>query len=221
MAYRRRGAIEAATGSLQSKTRSNHVTKWTPASRAGQEQARLRAVHQQIRMSDLRPWSRRALTFPPDSPAAWIHFAMWELWMGALVGVALGLGVFLVATSPNRIVAVSDLSACYAPPVVLPCEKIVYRGGALDAAFTALCGVMLIGVAAWFLWELWSAVEPRPMTDDFLKLLDESFGHNWRNPLKWPWSRVLWAYGFTAVGAMITASAGLMIWTLVGSSNPT
>jgi hypothetical protein len=28
----------------------------------------------------------------------------------------------------------------------------VYRGGILNAAFTSLCGLMLIGVALWLLW---------------------------------------------------------------------
>jgi hypothetical protein len=143
---------------------------------------------------------------------------MWELWMGMLVCVTLGMGVLLIFTSPNRIVAVSDLSNCYAPPPVsLPCERVVYRGGMLDAAFTSLCGLMLIGGAAWFLWELWSAVEPKPITDDFLRLLDDSFGHTWRNPLKWPWARMMWAYGFTAAGVVITAGIGMTIWTLVAS----
>ena len=92
---------------------------------------------------------------------------------------------------------------CYAPPPVsaaLRTDRV--SGGMLNAAFTALCGLMLIGVAAWFLWELWSAVEPKPITDDFLKLLNDSFGRDWRNPFTWPWARVLWAYGFTAVGAI-------------------
>jgi hypothetical protein len=170
---------------------------------------------------DMRPWGRGALTIPPNSAKAWIQLAAWELWMGMLVCVTLGLGVFLIITSPNRILAVSDLTNCYGtPPVVLPCERIVYRGGALDAAFTSLCGLMLILVAAWFLWELWSAVEPKPITDDFLRLLDDSFGRDWRNPLKWPWARVLWAYGFTVVGATLTAGVGMMIWTLVASSDP-
>jgi hypothetical protein len=138
--------------------------------------------------------------------------------MGMLVCVTFGLGVLLIITSSKRIVAVSDLSNCYGPPpVALPCERIVYRGGMLDAAFTSLCGLMLIGVAVWLLWELWSAVEPRPITDDFLRLLNDSFGSNWRNPLKWPWARVLWAYGFTIVGATLTAGVGVMIWTLIAS----
>ena len=67
---------------------------------------------------------------------------------------------------------------------------------------------MLIGVAAWFLWELWSAIEPKAITDDFLRLLNDSFGRDWRNPLTWPWARVLWAYGFTVVGATLAAGVG-------------
>jgi hypothetical protein len=174
----------------------------------------------QVSGSDMRPWGRGSLTLPPNSTQAWLRLALWELWMGMLVCVILGLGVVLVASSPNRIVAVSDLTNCYGPPpVALPCEQIVYRGGVLNAAFTALCGLMLIGVAAWFLWELWSAVEPKPITDDFLKLLNDSFGSNWRNPLKWPWARMLWAYGFTVVGASLTLGAGVMLWTLIGPSN--
>jgi hypothetical protein len=72
--------------------------------------------------------------------------------------------------------------------------------------------------AVWLLWELWSAVEPKPLTDDCLRLLNDSFGRDWRNPFKWPWRRVLWAYGFTVVGATVSAGFGLMIWTLVASA---
>jgi len=169
-----------------------------------------------VTLPDMRPWGRRPLTFPPNSTGAWIQLAVWEIWMGMLVCVVLGLGVLLITSSPHRIVTVSDLSNCYGPPpVALPCERIVYRGGALDAAFTALCGLMLIGVAAWFLVELWNAVEPRPITDDFLRLLNDSFGSNWRSPLKWPWARMLWAYGFSIIGAILTAGAVMMVWTLV------
>jgi hypothetical protein len=175
-----------------------------------------------VTLPDMRPWGRQALTIPPNSRIAWIHLAIWELWMGMIVCVTLGLGLALISTSPRRIVAVSDLSNCYAPPpVVLPCERTVYRGGALDAAFTSLCGLMLIGVALWFLWELWSAVEPKPITDDFLRLLHDSFSRDWRNPFTWPWARVLWAYGFTVVGVVLTAGVGLMLWMLVVPSAST
>lgn len=174
-----------------------------------------------VTLPDMRPWGRGSLTIPPDSANAWIQLAMWELWMGMLLCVTLSLGVLLILTSPDRIVAVSDLTNCYGPPpVALPCERIVYRGGVLNVAFTTLCGLMLIGVAAWFMWELWSAVEPKPITDDFLRLLNESFGREWHNPFTWAWARVLWAYGFTVVGATLTAGVGLMIWTLVASSEP-
>jgi hypothetical protein len=170
-------------------------------------------------MPAMRPWGRRPLIIPPDSANAWMELAIWELWMGMLVCLTLGFGVLFIITSPDRIVVVSDLTNCYgSPPVALPCERIVYRGGALDAAFTALCGMMLIGAAAWFLWELWSAVEPKPITDDFLRLLNDSFGRDWRNPFTWRWARVLWAYGFTLLGTTLTACAGVMIWTLMTSS---
>ena len=169
-----------------------------------------------VTLPDMRPWGRQPLTIPPNSRSAWIRLATWELWMGMIVCVTAALGVYLIATSPNRIIAVVDLTNCYAPPpVALPCERVLYRGGALDAAFTSLCGLMLIGVTAWFMWELWSAVEPKPITDDFLRLLHDSFSRDWRNPLTWPWARVFWAYGFATVGAALTAGIGLMLWTLV------
>lgn len=175
-----------------------------------------------VTLQDMRPWGRGSLTIPPNSSSAWIQLAIWEIWMGMLVCATFGLGIYLISTSPNRIVAVADLSNCYAPPpVTLPCEHMVYRGGALDAAFTSLCGLMMIGVAVWFLWELWSAVEPKPITDDFLRLLHDSFSHDWRNPLTWPWARLFWAYGFTVVGVTLTASVGLMLWTLVVPSAST
>jgi hypothetical protein len=173
-------------------------------------------------LHDMGLWRRGPLTIPPNSLRAWVQLAVWEIWMGMLVCVILGFGIALITTSPNHIVTISDLSSCYAPPpVTLPCERVVYRGGILNVAFTALFGVLLIGVAAWFLWELWNAVEPRPITDDFLKLLNDSFGRNWRNPLTWPWMRIWWAYGFTIVGAAVTASIGITIWALVASSHGT
>jgi hypothetical protein len=169
-----------------------------------------------LTLPDMRPWGRHPLTIPPNSRNAWIRLAIWELWMGMLVCATLALGASLILTSPKRIVAVADLTDCYGPPpVALPCERIVYRGGALDAAFTSLCGLMLSGVAVWFLWELWSAVEPRPITDDFLRLLHDSFSHDWRNPRTWPWARLLWAYGFTVVGVTLTAGVGLTLWMFV------
>lgn len=175
-----------------------------------------------VRLPDMRPWGGRAtLVIPPNSANAWVELAIWELWMGTLVCLLVSLGTYLIVTSPSHIVTVPDLTNCYAPPpVATPCERIVYRGGVLNTAFVTLCGLTLIGVAVWMLWELWSAVEPKPITDDFLRLLNESFGSNWRNPLKWPWARLLWAYGFTVVGVVLTAGAGLTIWTIIIAAHP-
>jgi hypothetical protein len=168
-------------------------------------------------LPDMRPWGRRPLTIPPNSANAWIQFAIWEIWMGILIAAVFGLGAVLIAMSPSRIVAVPDLTNCYAVPPVLPCERLVYQGGILNAAFTVLFGLTLVGAAAWLLWELWSATEPKPITDDFLRLLNDSFGRSWRNPLKWPWARIAWAYGFTLVGVTLSAGLGIMIWTLAAS----
>ena len=172
-------------------------------------------------MHELSLWKRRPLTIPPNSLDAWLRLAVWETWMGVLLCLVVGFGISLVVTSPDRIVALTDLSHCYAsPPVTLPCERIVYRAGMLNAAFTTLFGVLLLGVGAWLLWELWNAVAPRPITDDFLKMLNDSFGRSWRNPMTWPWARVWWAYGFTVIGAAATAGIVVVIWALVVGSNP-
>jgi hypothetical protein len=174
-----------------------------------------------VKLPDMRPWGRRPLTIPPDSRAAWVELAIWELWMGALVAIAGGFGAVFITLAPTRIVTMINLDACYAPPpVAIPCDRVVYVGGALDAAFTALWGVMMVGVAGWFLCELWLAVEPKPITDDFLRLLNDSFGRDWRNPLKWPWGRVLYAYAFTTAGAIVVAALAMSLWTVVGSSAP-
>ena len=174
-----------------------------------------------IGASDMRPWGRHSLTIPPDSRTAWMQLAIWELWMGGLVAITGGFGVLFIVVSPTRIMTRVDLSACYQiPPSRLPCAQIVYIGGALDAAFTALCGLMLVATAAWFLWELWSAVEPKPITDEFLRLLNDSFGRDWRNPLKWPWGRVMYAYGFTAAGAILTVAIAVTLWTALATSTP-
>jgi hypothetical protein len=172
-------------------------------------------------LPDMRPWGGDALRIPPDSRRAWIQLAVWELWMGVLVCGMLGLGLILVVTAPRHVISVADLTGCYAPPpVALPCERLVYRGGALEAAFTGLVGVLLLGVAAWFLCELWFAAQPKPITDEFLRLLAASFGSNWRDPRTWPWRRVLWAFGFPLVGALLTASVATLAWTAVADSRP-
>lgn len=171
------------------------------------------------RMHDTGLWRRRSLTIPPVSLGDWLHLAIWQMWMGMLLAIVLAFGISLIVTSPDRIYKMTDLSACYAPPpVTLPCERVVYRGGALNLAFTALFGFMLLCVAGWFLWELWTAVEPKPITDDFLKLLNDSFGRRWHDPRTWPWSRAVWAYGFTIVGATVTAGVAITIWAFVTTS---
>ena len=108
----------------------------------------------------VNPWNRRGLTIPPDSPRAWLHLAMWEVWMGMLLCALIAFGSLLIGTARDRIVIAVDLSGCYANTVVLPCERFVYRTGALNAAFGLLCGVLLLLAAAWLLWELWGAAEP-------------------------------------------------------------
>jgi hypothetical protein len=84
----------------------------------------------------------------------------------------------------------------------------------------AWCGLLLVVVAAWLLWELWVAVAPKPITDEFLKLLDDSFGRNWRRPRTWPWARIGLAYGFTSIGACLAFSLGLIVSAVVSSSRP-
>lgn len=167
---------------------------------------------------ELSPWRRHPLTIPPDSTRAWVRLAVWEFWMGMLVCGALGLGMRLVATAPDNIVTVFDFTNCYAaPPIAQPCERVAYRTGALNAVLNVWCGLLLLAVAMWLLWDLWSAVAPKPITDDFLKLLDDSFGRDWRSPRTWPWARLMWAYGFTLAGASL---AGLLFSTVISSSRP-
>lgn len=168
-----------------------------------------------VTLPDMRPWGRRPLTIPPNSANAWFQLAVWEIWMGVLVCMLFALGAYLIVTSPSHVFTVSGFTTCDDLPVPVPCERTVYRGGVLNAAFIALFGSTLIGVALWILWELWSATEPKPITDDFLRLLNDSFGTTWRNPLKWPWARLIWAYGFTLVGVLLTASGGIVVWSLL------
>jgi hypothetical protein len=171
------------------------------------------------RLPELSPWKRQPLTIPPDSLRAWVSLGAWEFWMGILVYGALRFGSQLIVTAPDSIVTVFDLTNCYAaPPIAQPCERVAYRAGALSVAFNVWCGVLLISVAAWLLWELWSACAPKPITDDFLKLLDDSFGRNWRRPRTWPWARLVWAYGFTLAGATSALCIGLLISAVLSSS---
>ena len=167
------------------------------------------------------PGAMRPLTIPPDSMRSWLRLAVWEFWIGMLMCAAMAFGIRLIVTAPDNIVTVFDFSRCYAgPPVVQPCERVAYRAGTLYVLLNAWCGLLLIAVALWLLWELWTAVAPKPITDDFLKLLDDSFGRNWRNPGTWPWARIAWAYGFTLVGAAAAASVALLVSSIIASSRP-
>ncbi len=169
-------------------------------------------------LPEMSPWRRHTLTIPPDSMEAWIRLAVWEFWMGMLVCGALGFGTRLIATAPDNIVTVFDFTNCYAvPPVAQPCERVAYQAGTLNVVLNAWCGLLLVAVAAWLLWELWSAVAPKPITDDFLKLLDDSFGRDWRSPRTWPWARVGWAYGFTLLGAASVVGAALLVSAVIAS----
>jgi len=169
-------------------------------------------------MPETNPWKRRQLTIPPDSARAWFRLAVWEFGMGALVCSALVFGTRLIMSAPDNIVTVFDLRNCYAaPPVAQPCEQVAYRVGMLNVVMNAWCGLLLVTVAACLLWALWDAVAPKPITDDFLKLLDDSFGRNWRRPSTWPWARMRWAYGFTFVGALLAFCLGTIVWTAISS----
>jgi len=138
--------------------------------------------------------------------------------MGVLVYAVFRFSTHLVASAPQSIVTVFDFTNCYAaPPVALPCERVAYRVGALNAMLNAWCGLLLVAVAVWLAWDLWSAAAPRPITDDFLKLLDDSFARDWRKPRTWPWRRVAWAYGFALAGVASGVGMSLLISALSDS----
>jgi hypothetical protein len=172
-----------------------------------------------VMLPDMRPWGRRPLTIPPDSRSAWIQLAIWEIWIGGLIAMTCGFGALFLTAAPARVLTRLDLTACYGPPPVPnPCAQTIYLGGALNAAFTALIGLLLIGVGIWFIFELWCAVAPKPLTDDFLTLLHDSFGRDWRNPLKWPWRRLGYAYGFAAIGGAATLALAITAWNAAAAS---
>jgi hypothetical protein len=169
-------------------------------------------------LPDISPFRGLALTIPPGSWHDWVRLAAWEFWMGALISGAVLFGTKLIVTAPDSAVTVFDFTNCYVAPVVQPCERVAYRTGALNVAMNIWCGVLLLAVALWLMWELWGAFAPKPITDDFLKLLDDSFARNWRRPRTWPWARMGWAYGFTLVGVSSALGIGLLASALLASS---
>lgn len=141
--------------------------------------------------------------------------------MGVLFYGLAGFGTQLITSAPHSIVTVFDFAGCYAsPPVALPCERVAYRAGVLDAAFNVWCGLLLIVVAASLAWDLWSAAAPRPVTDDFLRLLENSFARDWRKPRTWPWRRAAWAYGFALIGVVSALGISLLL-SAHSTSTPT
>ena len=178
-------------------------------------------------MPELTRWrripgsARVPLRIPPSSLQDWVRLAAWESWMGLLLCTTLYFGIRLIVTAPENIVTVFDYANCHAAaPGAPPCERVAFYTGQLAVLMNAWCGLLLIVVAVWLLWELWSAVATQPITDDFLRLLDDSFGYSWRRPRTWPWSRLGWAYGFTLAGALLAFSAGLLVSNVISSSQP-
>jgi hypothetical protein len=172
-------------------------------------------------LPEMSPWKRQPLTIPPDSWRDWMRLVVWELWMGLLLGGALMFAIRLITAAPDNMVTVFDFTNCYAvPPVAQPCERVAYRAGSLNVAFNVWCGVLLISFAAWLVWELWNAAAPKPITDEFLKLLDDTFGRNWSSLRTWPWARMGWAYGFTLIGAASALVLALLVSMLASSSRP-
>ena len=158
-------------------------------------------------------WNRHGVTIPPDSWRAWLRLAVWEGWIGMVICGAVVFGVQQITSAPERIVTFNDFTTCSAAAQAAgPCEK-VYRTGGLNALFSVMIGVLLFTVAAWLLWELWLAVKPRPIADDFLKLLHDSFARDWRNPLTWPWARLAWAYGFALLGALTLSAVVAVLYS--------
>lgn len=168
-------------------------------------------------LPEMSPWRTHPLTIPPDSRRAWIRLVVWEMLMGALICASVGAGIALISTASSHVVTVYDSSKCYTPSPPTPCERVLYRTGALNMAFTALCGLVLNVHGVWLMWVLWSAVQPKPITDDFLRALHDSFGRDWRRPSTWPWPQVAWAYGFTFIGAVSAAATALVLWASISS----
>ena len=70
---------------------------------------------------------------------------------------------------------------------------------------------------SWLLRVTNVSVTPYTYTDDFLKLLEDSFARDWRKPHTWPWLRVAWAYGFALAGVTSGVGVSLLISALSAS----
>jgi hypothetical protein len=157
-------------------------------------------------------WNRHGVTIPPDSWRAWLRLAVWEGWMGMVICGAVIFGFQQISSAPRQIMTIDGFYNCTAQ-AAQPCQQVAHRIGGLNALFMALIGVLLLVVAAWLVWELWLAVKPRPIADDFLKLLHDSFARDWRNPLTWPWARLAWAYGFALLGALALSAVVVVLYS--------
>ena len=60
----------------------------------------------------MNAWNQGPLTIPPDSRRAWAKLAVWEIWMGVLVCMALCFGAQLILSAPRRVVTIYDVSSC-------------------------------------------------------------------------------------------------------------
>jgi hypothetical protein len=149
-------------------------------------------------LAENSPWRRKALTIPPASPREWFHLAVWELWMGVLICCFLSLGAALVTSAPDRVIT-SEF---------------------LNAAFSALFGTLALIASAWLVQELWTATAPEPITDDFLRMLNNSFARNWRDPRTWPWSRLFYSYAFALLGIAISVGAVVGASTALAQITP-
>ena len=100
-------------------------------------------------VNEITPWRRRSLVIPPDSWRAWIHLAVWEAWMGMLLFGCFAFGISLIGSSTDQIVTFVDLSRLLraaASGTAVRADH--YRVGALNAAFTALGGLLSLVAAS-------------------------------------------------------------------------
>ena len=124
--------------------------------------------------------------------------AVWELWMGILICCFLSLGAALVTSAPDRVIT----------------------RGYLNATFSALLGTLALIASAWLARELWTATAPEPIRDDFLRMLNDSFARNLRDPRTWPWKRLFYSYAFALLGIAISVGAVVGASTALAQITP-